>query len=222
MTMEKGAALKLALLEPARLVREGLGEALSSRGYAVLGAASEGELMEHVRTQEPELCLVTVRSSFDGGELVRELIEWHPDTRVLVIGYSEDPEEAQRYHELGVHGFVDPSMGINELISGMRAVLEGSRCFPVTARALDRRLPVPGPLLRLTMRERQVLGYLALGDDNLKIAAMLGLSERTVRAHVSGLYRKLGSENRAQLALLARRYGVRAEPPASAAAELSR
>lgn len=69
--------------------------------------------------------------------------------------------------------------------------------------------PSKSPLSLLTQRERQVLERIAVGDDNQKIASALNISERTVRAHVSGIYRKLGSENRAQLAILARQLGVR-------------
>ena len=61
----------------------------------------------------------------------------------------------------------------------------------------------------LSARERQVLTYLSAGADNLKISICLKISERTVKAHVSSLYRKLGQENRTQLALLARQLGVR-------------
>ena len=77
-------------------------------------------------------------------------------------------------------------------------------------RALARAL---GYAIELTLRERQVLGHLATGADNLKVAALLDITERTVRAHVSSLYRKLGCENRAELALLARDMGVYASAP---------
>lgn len=59
----------------------------------------------------------------------------------------------------------------------------------------------------LSGREREVLGLLTRGHDNLKIAAELGISERTVKAHVAGLLKKLGAKNRTQLALLGRDAG---------------
>lgn len=68
---------------------------------------------------------------------------------------------------------------------------------------------------KLTVREVQVLRHVGAGYDNLKIAAHLSITERTVRADVSALYRKLGSENRTQLALLARQLGVRPSAEAS-------
>ncbi len=61
---------------------------------------------------------------------------------------------------------------------------------------------------KLSAREREVLGFISAGYDNLKIAATLDITERTVRAHVSNLYRKLESENRASMALLGYRMGL--------------
>ncbi len=63
-------------------------------------------------------------------------------------------------------------------------------------------------LQSLTPRECEVLVHVADGQDNLKIAVQLGITERTVKAHVGALLRKLGAENRVQLAVLAIRAGV--------------
>lgn len=65
-------------------------------------------------------------------------------------------------------------------------------------------------LARVSAREREVLGHLSAGSDNLKIAAHLGISERTVKAHISALFKKLEVENRTQLAILALDLGLRA------------
>lgn len=68
-----------------------------------------------------------------------------------------------------------------------------------------------GLLEQLSKREREVLAFIAGGMDNLKIAAFLGVCERTVKTHVSALYRKLAQENRTQLALVGLRLGLK--PP---------
>ncbi|WP_274379774.1 helix-turn-helix domain-containing protein [Myxococcus xanthus] len=65
----------------------------------------------------------------------------------------------------------------------------------------------------MTPREREVLGYIAAGADNLRIAACLGITERTVKAHITAIYKKVGSENRTQLAVLGCQLGV--QRPAS-------
>jgi two-component system, NarL family, nitrate/nitrite response regulator NarL len=101
------------------------------------------------------------------------------------------------------------------VVTAVKALARGERLLPAELNPFTQPPQLPssrGPSLGiLSDREREVLAYVAGGVDNLKIAAMLGISERTVKAHVSSLYRKLGSENRTQLALLARELGVR--PP---------
>jgi DNA-binding NarL/FixJ family response regulator len=63
-------------------------------------------------------------------------------------------------------------------------------------------------LWQLTPREREVLGYIASGADNLKISACLNITERTVKAHITSIYRKLDVENRTQMAMLACKLGL--------------
>ena len=82
-------------------------------------------------------------------------------------------------------------------------------------REVDEGRPAPPPgLARLTRRERQVLPFVVAGADNLKIAAHLAIRERTVKAHVSNLFRKLDCENRVQLAMRASRLGIQPAPEA--------
>ncbi|MFN7131937.1 MAG: response regulator transcription factor, partial [Myxococcales bacterium] len=64
---------------------------------------------------------------------------------------------------------------------------------------------------RLTPREREVLGFVGAGVDNAEIAVLLGISERTVKAHIAALYQKLGAANRVLLAIKARELGIK--PP---------
>ena len=97
----------------------------------------------------------------------------------------------------------------------MHAAAGGVRLFPSSLAQTSLRpepQPASGPaplLARLSLRERQVLSLIGAGADNLKIAAQLDISERTVKAHVTGLYRKTQVENRTQLAILAREVGLR-------------
>jgi DNA-binding NarL/FixJ family response regulator len=91
------------------------------------------------------------------------------------------------------------------------------------ARAATSRPRAPGPPAceqpvapwpELSARERQVLDWLSIGADNLKIAAQIGISERSVKAHITNLFRKLGVENPAELALLGREAGFGVSPVA--------
>ncbi len=133
----------------------------------------------------------------------------------MVSGATE-PELADTCAALGVAGFLEKgSAGPQALVDAVRAVAAGQKVFPARTLAIGPRAesssPAAAALRGLTTREREVLTYIAAGFDNLKIAAQLDITERTVRAHVSSLYRKLGQENRTQMALLAGSLGLR--PP---------
>ena len=88
----------------------------------------------------------------------------------------------------------------------LQAAASGQRRFPLElAEPVAPRTAEPSAL---TAREREVLGCIASGHDNLKIAAMMAISERTVKSHVASIYRKLRLENRVQLAIRARELGI--------------
>jgi DNA-binding NarL/FixJ family response regulator len=114
----------------------------------------------------------------------------------------------------GASAYID-TLNLTEsaLIEALVMVSQGRRMVPLTSLDLGRTatqaMPEPESLRNLSLREREVLCHLAAGEDNLKIAAMLGISERTVKAHVSNLYRKLGQENRTQMALFAQQLGLK-------------
>ncbi len=109
----------------------------------------------------------------------------------------------------GARGFVPKGVGTLEgFKEAIRAVARGSEVFPFEMARHEPRFSGDA-LKNLTPREREVLSLVAAGADNLMFAAVLGITERTVKAHVSALYDKLQlAENRAQLALLARDLGV--------------
>ncbi|MBF5045288.1 response regulator transcription factor [Aggregicoccus sp. 17bor-14] len=157
-------------------------------------------------------------------ELLAELQRAWPEVHALVLvggpgaatgGGLDDAEEpalAERALALGAHDVVFTARdGVHAVLEAVAAVGRGER------RMVQGRLGGPSPSsmsapelpgLLLTPRERDVLRYIAHGMDNLKIAAHMNITERTVKAHVTQLYRKLRVENRAEMALRARGLGL--------------
>jgi two-component system, NarL family, nitrate/nitrite response regulator NarL len=194
------------------LVRECLSEALGGSGASVVGAFAAPEpFLEQLGREPPDLALVEVRQ------------EGEPDPNFLGVARRRGPGVPL----LAVAWPVSELFADQLLQNGATAVLDGSRHGLETLLAQIRALSgrsMPGPrrvrndlaarqvdsraLSGLSARERQVLAYVAAGMDNLKIAAHLGLCERTVKTHVSSLYRKLAQENRIQLVLFAQRLGI--------------
>jgi two-component system nitrate/nitrite response regulator NarL len=226
--------VKVGLLEDQSLLREALAWFLSANGCEVLFAAATADaFLRHADRQQPSVVLVDPYLEADepppprpltenghgpaepsGLRVLRQLQKWHPEIKALVLSGSRDPVDIQRAMDSGASGYVDKnSEGLEGLAAAVHAVSRGDRLFPLNGDLFSRAREAPEPsssegasmLQRLTLREREVLRYVGTGADNIKIAALLSITERTVRAHVSNLYRKLGSENRAELALLANR-----------------
>ncbi len=221
--MEANAATRVSILEDQSLMRQSLSEILQDAGFSVVGQyADPAAFLSHVGEDNPAVAIIDLvlqdrggAPQQDGVAVVKEIHHRYPEVGVLVFSGCVEPSMVDRCYREGASGYLDKlSAERDSLVGAVRAVARGERLFPVhLLESPLRAAPQPpiNPLLQsLSLREREVLTYVAAGADNLKIATLLGISERTVKAHVSSLYRKLGSENRTQLALLALQLGVRA------------
>lgn len=153
--------------------------------------------------------------SLDG---IRVLMEKAPQVPVVVFSMVENRHEVLRAVELGVAGFIPKTASGEEILKALEVVRGGELYLPrmllkdagrANAEAPSF-VPVDGAprqaISNLTQRQRQVLSYLARGMTNTKIATELGLSENTVRIHISAILRTLDLDNRTQAALLAADY----------------
>jgi DNA-binding NarL/FixJ family response regulator len=218
----------VAILEDHPLMRATLAETLTRAGHAVVAASGALEpFLQALAAHGPRVALVDLRleradGSCEAGELeaLQVVHATHPEVRVLVLSARRDPATVQRCFRLGAAGYLaKAAVDGASLVRAVEALDRGERLVPQEVAGLLEDMPdaphVPpahAPQLgRLTPREWEVLRFISRGDDNLKIGAQLSITERTVKAHMTSLYRKLGPENRAQLALLARQMGVR--PP---------
>lgn len=213
---------RVAIVEPQPLMREAIARTLEGSGIRVMGAFPDpSPLVNRSAQDEPTVAVLGLRfraapggAVADGPGLVGELHGRCPSTALLVFSNSTDPEMVDRCYQQGAAGFLDKESADGPaLVQAVSAVAQGERIFPLhlmsSPFATVPRTEEPAALQSISMREREVLTYVAAGADNLKIAAMLRISERTVKAHVSSLYKKLGSENRTQLALVALQLGIR-------------
>lgn len=129
----------------------------------------------------------------------------HFDSPVVAWCTALDRDKVEDAFAAGATALVaaDESSAINELARAGESML---RREDLNSSPFDEYLHLTHSLSR---REREVLGHIAQGMDNLQIAAHLGIGERTVKTHVTALYRKLAQENRTQLALLGARLVAR-------------
>lgn len=209
--------ISVGVLEDHLVVRDALERALEEAGFSVrFGCTSAEDLMATLASKPVDVLLLDLclgrHDATEGVELVRNLRESNPSMRVVVLTGVDGLDLASASMGAGAFGFVTKSSAsTREVVEAVAAAARGERRVPVEAISQQGGLSASRPLSsspalhHLTDRERQVLASLGEGHDNLKIAALLGITERTVKAHVSSLYRKLDVENRVQLALVARK-----------------
>lgn len=142
-----------------------------------------------------------------GGTLIPELTGGADAPKVVVLTSTFDDEDVRRAIRAGAHGFLLKHAGPGALLDGVRAALRGEVPLdPAAVRALA--TPREDVLATLTPRERDVLSLLARGASNKRIAAELGIAEKTVKAHAGNLFAKLGVHDRVQAALRAKELGL--------------
>ncbi len=142
----------------------------------------------------------------DGFSGVRTLRYRFPAVPVLVASASEDADDVFRALEAGASGYIAKSASAETLVEAIRLVLVGGVYVPRSLVAVHN-LAIPDRA-SLTPRQLEVLTLLAAGQSNKEIAAQLGTSHGTVKAHVSAIMRQLGARNGVQFAISAARLTV--------------
>jgi DNA-binding NarL/FixJ family response regulator len=189
------------------LVRRGLLDLLGTADdLTVVGAAVDGEDALRLAEQtQPDVVLMDLSMpGTDGVEATRRLARVSPGSRVVVLTSFSENERIVAALEAGAVGYLLKDVEPDELLRGVRAAARGDAPFsPRAARVL---LPRTGH--DLSPRERDVLRLVAEGLPNKTIARRLGISEKTVKAHLTSVFTTLGVTDRTSAALWAQRNGL--------------
>jgi DNA-binding NarL/FixJ family response regulator len=189
--------------------RAGLRALLEASEIAVVGEASDGEEAIHcARHCEPDVVLMDLSMpGLDGVEATRRMTSELPEVPVVVLTSFSDRTRIVDALDAGAVGYLLKDADPDELVRGVRAAAEGhSPLDPRAAReVLDSRQSA-GSGVELSPREAEVLRLLAAGHPNKVIGLRLGISEKTVKNHLSAVFQKLGVTDRTQAALWARRH----------------
>lgn len=193
------------------VVREGLAAILSTQpDIVVVGEAGDGEaLVDLAVALRPAVALVDLEMpGLDGAAAIRRMRELAPETRALVLTAFDSDERIIGALRAGAQGYLLKGVPRAEIFAAVRTVGAGGSLIqpPVAARLIDR-LARPEPPT-LTAREQEVLSLMAQGRANKEIAAALGVSERTVKFHVSGIFSRLGVSNRTEAVSRAAQLGL--------------
>ena len=205
--------LSVVLVDDHAVVRRGLANLLSSASdIAVVGTAADGaEALTLVRETRPDVVLMDLQMpGVDGVEATRTIVSEDLGAQVLVLTSFSDSERIIAAIDAGAVGYLLKDADPDDVLEGVRAVARGeSPLHPKAARELllsrtTRQTEKPP----LTPRESEVLRLVRLGLANKQIARRLGISERTVKAHLTSTFQRIGVVDRTQAALWAERHGI--------------
>jgi DNA-binding NarL/FixJ family response regulator len=201
--------IRVVLVDDHAVVRSGLAQLLTgAEDIDVVGQASDGaEAVEVVRRTRPDVVVMDLQMPhMDGVEATRHIVAEDLGGEVLVLTSFSDSARIVAALDAGAVGYLLKDADPDEVLDGVRAVSRGeSPLHPRVARQL---LSVRGETsgLQLTPREAEVLELVRDGLANKQIARRLGISERTVKAHLTSVFQRIGVADRTQAALWAERH----------------
>jgi two-component system response regulator NreC len=204
--------LRIVLADDHAVVRAGLRMLLEREpGWQVVADVGDGDAaLEAVRTLDPDvLVLDLVMPGRPSLEVLAELRDRFPRTRIVMLTMEADPAIAQQALAAGAAAYALKEAADTELAQAIRATVAGGLYLdPSLGAALAASGRGAHSLAHLSDRELEVLQLIALGHTNSEIAALLGLSLRTVESHRAHIQRKTKRTTRAELVDLALRAGL--------------
>lgn len=203
---------RVVIVDDHRLFRAGVRAELGELVRVVGEAGSVEEAVETIGMCEPDVVLLDVHMPDGGGvEVIRRVCERQPAVRFLALSVSDAAEDVIAVIRAGARGYVTKSISGAELAEAVARVAEGDAVFSprlagfvldaFASEAAGPGLPpaADGELDQLTPREREVLRHIARGYMYKEVAQRLGISVKTVEAHVSAVLRKLQLSSRHEL-----------------------
>jgi DNA-binding NarL/FixJ family response regulator len=196
------------IVDDHELFRAGVRAELAEHVEVAGDAASVEEAVPAILHAEPDVVLLDVHMPGGGGvEVIRQVAQQRPTQRFLALSVSDAPDDVIAVIRAGARGYVTKSISSAELADAVRRVADGDAVFSprLAGFVLDAfagAIPaaqVDPELDQLTAREREVLQHIARGYIYKEIALRLGISAKTVEAHVSAVLRKLQLSNRHEL-----------------------
>lgn len=206
--------IRTVVVDDHPMFRTGLIQAVAADGdITVIGeGGSAAEAVALVGALQPDILLLDARMQDSGIDRIGDVLRAHPLVRVIMVTASEDETDIARALEAGVSGYVLKGTTGPDMRSIVRLVNTGETFIPKDL--VGRLLNIlkdkwgtarPDRPADLSGQESQVLQALATGLNNREIGARLGVTERTVKFHLSNVFAKLKVRNRVEASIIARR-----------------
>lgn len=204
-------AIKVMIADDHSLIREGLRQLLEFDGsIQVVGEAANGvECLDNLVKYNPEVLLLDINMpGMNGIDVLKKMKEDRSPVKVLILTVHNELEYLMNAVDIGVEGYIMKDSDSSELKKAIRAVRDGENYIqPSLIPALNNRLLNrdldKDKVASLTNREMEVLVQVANGMFNKEIAMNLNISERTVKNHISNIFKKIDVSDRTQAAVFA-------------------
>ena len=204
--------IRVLLADDHGVIRDGLGRLIGGLDdVELVGTAADGEQAVRAAGElSPDVVLMDLDMPVvDGIEATRRIVSDRPGAAVLVLTAFSDRRRILGALEAGACGYLLKDAASEDVAEGIRAAARGeSPLDPRAARTVLSARSEPDPLAGLSSREREVLELLVEGLPNKLIARRLEISEKTVKSHLTRIFRELGVTDRTQAALWAERHGL--------------
>ena len=200
--------IRILCVDDHPIVREGVASIIALQpDMELIGAAESGaEALQFIHATAPDVALVDLRlKDMSGHELTRQIVSHSAGIRIIILTSFEGDADIERALASGARGYVVKGTARDELLGAIRAVHAGRRHIPGSvAEKLAEHLGSE----KLSERELQVLGQIAMGKRNKEIGGALGIAEDTVKMHVKNVLEKLEVNDRTEAVTVALRRGI--------------
>lgn len=204
-------ATEIMIADDHSMVREGLKQLLELDGdIVVTGEASDGvECLKLLESNVPQVLLLDINMpNMNGLEVLEKIKEQKIDTKVIILTVHNEIEYLLKAVEIGIDGYMLKDSDSNELKKAISSVIQGEsyiqpNLIPLLNSKMIERDIDKEKLELLTKREIEVLKLMAFGSYNKDIGEKLNISERTVKNHISSIFKKIDVSDRTQAAIFA-------------------
>jgi DNA-binding NarL/FixJ family response regulator len=200
--------IKVMVVDDHPLMRVGVASIVNARSdMSVVAQTGTGEeAVTLFQKHKPDVTLMDLRlPGISGVDAIRSIRKFHSLARFVVLTTYEGDADIHQALEAGAQGYIIKGMPYQTLVDAVHRVHRGERFLPPpVARALASRMPDSD----LSAREREVLSLLASGKSNKDIASHLGITEATVKCHVSAILLRLNVSDRTEAVVTALQRGL--------------
>jgi DNA-binding NarL/FixJ family response regulator len=213
--------MRVLIVDDHSLFRDGISSLLQAAGFEVLGGAGNGqEAIEAALRLRPDLILMDVSMpEMDGIEAARQIKAQLPEVKIVMLTVSDDDRVLIDAVKAGASGYLLKSLDSTEFLAMLDGVQRGESAMQrqTMSRLLDSLSDFSRePAIELTVRELELLKWVAQGYSNKAIAKEMSISPNTVKYHMKSVLQKLSVQNRAEAVATAIRAGWLPEPAARA------